>query len=100
MSEKQALDNPEIAAVAWGRFRRLMKWMAFWGAVCVALVLAYLYYNGAPMRIHMIIATAAGVWLTFMLGTALMSLMFLSSGTGHDAQVEDFLGKEIEYYDE
>lgn len=41
------------------------------------------------MPIHMIIATALGVFFTFMLGTALMGLLFLSSGTGHDEQVED-----------
>lgn len=41
------------------------------------------------MPLHMVIATILGVWLTFMLGTGLMALVFLSSGTGHDEQVED-----------
>lgn len=94
MSRKLALDDPVIAANAWGRFRRLMKWMAFWGAVCVAAVLGILYLLGTPMPLHMIVATSAGVWFTFMLGTALMSLAFLSSGTGHDEQIEDFLKDE------
>ncbi|MCB2015514.1 MAG: hypothetical protein R3E11_11710 [Sphingobium sp.] len=99
MSRKSALDDPEIAATAWNRFRRLMKWMAFWGLVCVALVLGYFHWTGTPMPIHMIIATSAGVWCTFMLGTGLMSLAFLSSGTGHDEQIEDFLKKEAGYDD-
>jgi len=47
------------------------------------------------MPIHMILATVIGVWLTFMLGTALMALAFLSSGTGHDDQVIDPLKDEV-----
>lgn len=97
MSPKNALDDPIIAATAWGRFRRLMKWMALWGALLVLMVLGALYWAGTPMPIHMVIATSAGVWFTFMLGTALMSLAFLSSGTGHDEQIEDFLRKEAGY---
>ena len=100
MRRRKALDDPEIAAAAWGRFRRLMAWMAFWGAVCVAAVLALLYWMGTPMPLHMIIATSAGVWFTFMLGTGLMSLVFLSSGTGHDEQIEDRLKREAGYDDD
>ncbi|MCH4152160.1 MAG: hypothetical protein LKF30_09475 [Sphingobium sp.] len=99
MARKNALDDPVIAATAWGRFRRLMGWMALLGALLVMAVLGYLYWLGVPMPIHLIIATTLGVWLTFMLGTALMSLAFLSSGTGHDEQIEDFLGNEAGYDD-
>lgn len=100
MSRKQALDDPIIAQTAWGRFRRLMGWMAAWGAVLVAAVLAIFYAMGGPMPIHMILAISLGVWLTFMLGTALMTLSFLSSGTGHDEQIEDFLKEEAGYDDQ
>lgn len=100
MTRKRALDDPEIAAAAWGRFRRLMKWMAFWGAVCVIAVLGLLYWMDTPMPLHMVIATSAGVWFTFMLGTGLMSLLFLSSGTGHDEQIEDNLKREAGHDDD
>lgn len=100
MSAKNALDDPVIAATAWGRFRRLMKWMALWGAMLVVAVLGCLYLAGSPISIHMIIATSLGVWFTFMLGVALMSLAFLSSGTGHDEQIEDFLRQEAGYDDD
>lgn len=100
MTHKRALDDPEIAAAAWGRFRRLMGWMALWGAVCVMAVLAVLDWMDTPMPLAMVIATSAGVWCTFMLGTGLMSLVFLSSGTGHDEQIEDYLKKEAGYDDE
>lgn len=100
MSRKSALDDPKIADTAWRRFRRLMAWMGLWGALCVLLVLGYLYWSGSPMRLHLVIATSLGIWFTFMLGTALMSLAFLSSGTGHDEQIEDFLKEEALHDDE
>jgi len=95
MRDKQALDNPQIAATAWSRFRRIMKWMALGGALCVGLALLALRIWAGPMPLHMILATAIGVWLTFMLATGLMALMFLSSGTGHDDQVIDPLKDEV-----
>ncbi|HEX7875188.1 MAG TPA: hypothetical protein VF489_01235 [Sphingobium sp.] len=94
MSDKQGLDNPQIAAIAWARFRRIMLWMALGGAVCVGIALFCLHLWAGPMPIHMILATILGVWLTFMLGTGLMALVFLSSGTGHDQQSIDRMKDE------
>lgn len=91
MSDRRALDDPKIAMAAWGRYRRLMKWMALTGAGLVLVALAALRWWGVPMPLHMVIATSLGVWTTFMLGTALMSLAFLSSNTDHDAQIDDRL---------
>ena len=95
MSDKKGLDDPRIAATAWARFRRIMKWMALGGALCVGLALLALHLWAGPMPIHMILATVIGVWLTFMLGTGLMALVFLSHGTGHDDQVIDPLKDEV-----
>jgi len=74
----------ERAAEAWARYKTTMKWMALVAAVCVLLALVYLKSFGDPVPIHMVIATAAGVGLTIMVGTGLMGLVFLSSRTGHD----------------
>jgi len=71
-----------------------MLWMGAGGALCVGIALVCLRIYAGPMPIHMILATVIGVWLTFMLGTALMALVFLSSGTGHDEQVIDPLKDE------
>ena len=95
MRDKQGLDDPRIAATAWGRFRRIMLWMALGGALCVGVALGCLRLWAGPMPLHMILATVIGVWLTFMLGTGLMALVFLSSGTGHDDQVMDPLKDEV-----
>ncbi|AEG49951.1 hypothetical protein Sphch_2290 [Sphingobium chlorophenolicum L-1] len=94
MTRRQGLDDPEIARVAWRRFRRIMGWMALTGALCVGAALLFLRWWAGPMPIHMIVATILGVWLTFMLGTGLMALAFLSSGTGHDEQVLDRMKDE------
>ena len=74
----------ERAASAWARYKAMMRWMALAAAVSVALALAYLKSTGAPMPIHMVIATIAGVGLSVLLGTALMGLVFLSNNSGHD----------------
>ena len=38
------------------------------------------------VHLHMMIATGLGVGLTVLLGTALISLAYLSSSSGHDEQ--------------
>ena len=95
MRHPHPLDDPQTAATAWRRFRRIMLWMAVGGALCVGIALICLRLWAGPMPFHMILATILGVWLTFMLGTALMALVFLSSGTGHDDQVIDPLKDEV-----
>ena len=74
----------ERAAVAWERYKRMMKWMVLAAAVTVALSLLYLWRSGGPLPLHMVIATIAGVGLTVLVGTGLMGLVFLSNRSGHD----------------
>ena len=74
----------ERAALAWARYKQIMKWMVLVAIVCVLLSLIYLKSFGDPVPIHMVIATAAGVGLTVLVGTGLMGLVFLSSRSGHD----------------
>lgn len=74
----------ERAQRAWIRYKRMMKWMIVAAVVAVLLALLWLKEPGQPMPIHMIIATAAGVGLSVLVGTGLMGLVFLSSSGGHD----------------
>ena len=39
------------------------------------------------LHINMLIATALGVFFTMLLGTSLMSLIFISAESGHDEAV-------------
>ena len=74
----------ERAALAWDRYKRMMKWMVLAAVIAVLLALLYLKLSGETLPIHMVIATIAGVGLSVMLGTGLMGLVFLSNAGGHD----------------
>lgn len=76
-------------AYAWARYRRIMRWMTLLALGCVVLTLVYFRVGGAPVPINMMIAGSLGVFLTVMVGTGLMSLVFLSAGSGHDDDVAD-----------
>ncbi|PKP96729.1 MAG: hypothetical protein CVT74_16170 [Alphaproteobacteria bacterium HGW-Alphaproteobacteria-13] len=90
MVKKSPLDSDETARIAWARYWRLMRGMAIVSLLAVVGALGWLRYTmGDALTIHMMIATAAGVGLSVMLGAALMGLVFLSSGSGHDESVED-----------
>jgi len=83
------LDDPEKAAHAWARYLRVMRWMLL---VTIGLVIAavvVLYKHNGMISIHFYIATALGVGFTMLLASALMGLVFLSSGTGHDESIVD-----------
>ena len=96
MVQKSPLDDPENAAFAWARYRRLMRFMflATVGVVIIAMALLYTQTEGASP--HFFIAMALGIGFSMMLMSALMGLVFLSNGTGHDASVDNSLPKRDE----
>jgi len=80
---RQARDA--AAAKAWADYRKMMSWMALAAIVTAGLSLAWLASQGTEMRLHLVIATIAGVGFSVLIGTALMGLVFLSNRSGHDA---------------
>jgi uncharacterized membrane protein len=68
------------------RFRRIMTWMALFAIVIAAIAVLLVARGDEGVHIHMLIATALGVGLTILLAAALMTLVFLSSSSGHDDQ--------------
>lgn len=94
MAGHSPLDDPENARFAWARYWQIMRWMALFSTAVVGVVLYVLYLQIGMVSIHLFIASALGVWLTIMLMAALMGLVFLSSGTGHDESIEDRLEDE------
>jgi uncharacterized protein (DUF2062 family) len=76
--------KPEASALAWSRYRTMMKWMALAAAIAAGLAVAYLKATSDAMPWQMVLATIGGVFLSVLLGTALMGLVFLSDRTGHD----------------
>lgn len=90
MVKPSPLDKDSTAKIAWARYRRLMGGMVLVSLLAVVGALGWLRFSmGEALTVHMIIATAAGVGLSVMLGAALMGLVFLSSGSGHDEAIED-----------
>ena len=75
--------DDDRAAGEWQRYRAMMKWMLLASAIAVGLSLFYLSWF-EELRLHMVIATIAGVGLTVLVGTGLMGLVFLSIRSGHD----------------
>ena len=64
----------------------------FWITVgVVVLALAALYNQNGMVSVHYFIATALGIGFSMLLASALMGLIFLSNGTGHDSSVDNEL---------
>lgn len=94
MIPSSPLDDPKNAAHAWARYLRIMRWMMTItiGFVTVAVIL--LYRSNGMVSIHFYIATALGIGFTMLLASALMGLVFLSAGTGHDESIIDPLEED------
>lgn len=89
MRKPSPFDDPESAAFAWARWKRMMRFM---GAVTLATVIAvaiYLRRTEPDLSIHFYIAIGLGVGVSMLLMGALMGLVFMSNGTGHDDSVID-----------
>lgn len=94
MIPRSPLDDPAVAAFAWARFRRLM-WLML--SVTIAMVVGacvLLYRENGFVSVHFYIATALGIGFMMLLMSALMGLVFLSHGTGHDDAIIDPLEDE------
>ena len=74
----------DSAAQAWRRYKTLMSWMVPASIAAAALALLWLAQTGTEMRLHLVVATIAGVGFSVLVGTGLMGLIFFSSRSGHD----------------
>jgi hypothetical protein len=68
------------------RFWRIFRLLLLL-AIAVAAIAVLLVAHGDPaIHVHMLIATALGVFFMMLLGTGLMALVFLSADSGHDEE--------------
>jgi hypothetical protein len=69
-------------------FRRMMGWIAL---IAVLMVVGALWYISLfePLRLHMVVATIAGVFFSVLLGSGLFALAFYSDKSGYDQDVTD-----------
>jgi hypothetical protein len=66
------------------RFWRIFRLLALLSIVIAAIAVVLVARGDPTVHIHMLIATALGIGLTVLLGTALMTLVFISADSGHD----------------
>lgn len=82
------LPSPRLSLLR--QFRRIMRWVALFSIVIAAIAVLLVARGDSGVHIHMMIATALGAGLSVLLAGALMSLVFLSSKSGHDEEVSRF----------
>lgn len=78
------------------RFRRALGLVALFALAVAVLALVLVSSADAEWRIHMMIATGAGIFLTVLLAGALMLLVFASASSGHDEAAHHFESKDDE----
>jgi hypothetical protein len=72
-----------------------MKLLAFFSIVVAAMAVLLAARGSQGPHLHMLLATALGAGLSVLLAGALMSLVFLSARSGHDAEADRFERDEI-----
>lgn len=87
--EHSNLDNPTYAAFAWDRYRRLMRWMTLVSLLAAVTCLWVLHDSSGPLPLFMIVVVGLGVFASVLMAAALMGLVFLSNGSGHDDAIAD-----------
>jgi len=66
------------------RFWRIFRLLVLLSVVIAAIAVVLVTQGEGEIHASLIIATALGVGLTVLLGTSLMTLVFLSADSGHD----------------
>jgi len=66
------------------RFWRIFRLMLLLAVVVAAIAVLLVTRGAGEIHASLIIATALGVGFTVLLGTTLMTLVFLSAESGHD----------------
>lgn len=82
MPRPDPLPSPRLSTFQ--RFRRIMRLGAIFSVLVAAIAMLWVALGEDGAGPHALIATALGAGLTVLLGTALMTLAFLSSSSGHD----------------
>jgi RsiW-degrading membrane proteinase PrsW (M82 family) len=82
MPNPDPLPSPRHSTIR--RFWRLFRLLALLSIVIAGIAVVLVARGDPAPHVHMLIATALGIGLTVLLGTGLMTLVFLSSSSGHD----------------
>ena len=82
MPEQDPLPSPRHSIVR--RFWRIFRLLALLSIVMAAIGVILVTRGEGEIHASLIIATALGIGLTVLVGTGLMTLVFISNSSGHD----------------
>lgn len=86
------LPSPRQTTVQ--RFWRIFRLLALLSVVIAAIAVVLVTRGDGEVHASLIIATALGIGLTVLVGTSLMTLVFLSNASGHDEAVSGIQEKD------
>jgi hypothetical protein len=66
------------------RFWRVFRLLALLSIAIAGIAVVIVIRGASEVHASLVIATALGIGLTVLLGSALMTLVFISSSSGHD----------------
>ena len=78
------------------RFWRIFRLLVLLSIVIAAIAVILVSAGDSTLHINMLIATGLGVGFTVLLGTSLMTLVFLSAESGHDEAAGERIHHEEE----
>lgn len=82
MPEPDPVPSPRHSLMR--RFWRIFRLLALLSIVIAAIAVMLVIKGAGEVHASLIIATALGIGLTVLVGTGLMTLVFLSNSSGHD----------------
>ena len=82
MPEHDPVPSPRQSMMH--RFWRIFRLLALLSIVIAAIAVVLVTRGAGEVHASLIIATALGIGLTVLVGTGLMTLVFLSNASGHD----------------
>ena len=84
MPDPDPIPSPRHSTMR--RFWRIFRLLALLSIIIAAIAVVLVARGDPTLHVHMLIATALGIGLTVLVGTGLMTLVFLSSSSGHDEE--------------
>ena len=82
MPHRDPVPSPRHSTMR--RFWRIFRLLALLSIVIAAIAVVLVARGDPALHVHMLIATALGIGLTVLVGTGLMTLVFISNSSGHD----------------
>ena len=84
MPEPDPIPSPTHSMMR--RFWRIFRLLALLSIVIAGIGVVLVTRGAGEVHASLIIATALGIGLTVLVGTGLMTLVFLSNSSGHDEE--------------